>query len=72
MSNRSNTQRAARLLQDLTGWSYTECLRLSREMTADAIEMTAQMRARPISKEHPKYAAWRKRATRPTRPDAGD
>lgn len=34
----SNEKRVARALQDRTGWSYSECLRCVRELTATEIE----------------------------------
>jgi hypothetical protein len=62
MSNKTSAQRAARLLQKLTGWEYVECLRLSKERDAAGIEVLARARGTQIDPAHADYAAWRKRA----------
>lgn len=63
MSNRTSAQRAARLLQKLTGWTYTWCLRISKERDAEGIEVLFQKMGFPIDKKSEHYVAWRKRAS---------
>jgi hypothetical protein len=46
MSSKDRFQRRARHIQKETGWSYSECLRLSRsEITEEALEVLKKMRA---------------------------
>lgn len=46
MTSRDGTQRRARQIQRETGWSYSECLRLSREdISPEALEVLKKLRA---------------------------
>jgi hypothetical protein len=47
MSSKDRFQKRARAIQKDTGWSYSECLRLSREsITEEALAVLKQMRTR--------------------------
>lgn len=46
MSTKSKVQKRARAIQNDTGWSYSECLRLAREGISDlALDVLKSMRA---------------------------
>lgn len=48
---KSREQREARGLQERTGWSYSECLRCVRTMTAEDIDHLVLERGRQTVKE---------------------
>ena len=46
MSTKNRFQKRARLIQKETGWSYSECLRLSREeITVEALDILKKLRS---------------------------
>ncbi len=45
MTTKSSEKKRARALQEDTGWSYSECLRLVREKTEDEIDELVKQRA---------------------------
>lgn len=47
MTSKSRDQKRARALQERTGWSYTECLRIFRDqgLTDEAVEALIAIRA---------------------------
>lgn len=45
MSSKDRFQKRARVMQKVTGWSYSECLRLSREdISEEALELLIRIR----------------------------
>ena len=45
MSSKDRFQKRARVMQKVTGWSYSECLRLSREnISEEALEILIRVR----------------------------
>lgn len=60
MTSKTREQKATRLLQEFTGWTYGECLRCVRDGDAGKIEALAMMRGQAIDTKHPKYELWRK------------
>lgn len=47
----SNVKRAARDLQTRTGWTYSECLRCVRTLSANDIEALVVTRSLPVQKD---------------------
>lgn len=55
MSSKDRFQKRARTMQKVTGWSYSECLRLSREeISEEALEILIRVREGNV---HAKQAA---------------
>jgi hypothetical protein len=66
MANRTGTQKAARALQTLTDWSYSECFNLSRTQTTEGIVAIALKRGETLDATSEAYAHWIKRAQNTT------
>ena len=48
MPSNSNLKRRVRALQTRTGWSYSECLRCTRDLTPEAVEALIVERAKKV------------------------